>query len=105
MAANFAALEARLTACVFKHLPNASVTFFDVHGVLQTIEGIFDAAGVVANVGGFGVASSAPSLTASTASLPADPVGLALTLRGSNYVVAAAEPDGTGITRLLLESA
>lgn len=82
-----------------------SATYFDVHGVLQTIEGIFDAAGVVANVGGFGVASSAPSLTASTASLPADPVGLALTLRGCDYVVAAAEPDGTGITRLLLESA
>lgn len=105
MAANFAALEARLTAGVFKHLPNATATFLDEFGMPQTVDGIFDAAGVVANVGGFGVASSAPSLTASTASLPADPVGLALTLRGSNYVVAAAEPDGTGITRLLLESA
>ena len=82
-----------------------AATYIDAHGVQQTLSGIFDAAGTVASLGSFGIATSAPSLSAPTASLPADPVGLAITLRGCDYVVAAAEPDGTGITRLLLESA
>jgi hypothetical protein len=69
------------------------------------VTGIFDSAYASASVGAFGMAGSAPALTLPTASVPADPVGLAAVVNGVSYLVAAHEPDGTGISRLLLESA
>lgn len=69
------------------------------------VQGIFDAAYAAASVGAYGMAGSAPALTLATASVPADPVGLAAVVGGVSYLVAAHEPDGTGISRLLLETA
>lgn len=99
--ANFAALEARTTAAAMRHLANATATFTGD----EPAPCIFDASYDPAGVGGVGMASAQPMLTIASASVPADPVGTGVTVRGVAYVVTAAEPDGTGITRLMLERA
>jgi hypothetical protein len=67
------------------------------------IAAIFDAAYAQGQVGTFGMASSQPSLTLSTTSVPANPVGMPVVIKGLDYLVASHEPDGTGVSRLLLE--
>lgn len=61
------------------------------------------------SVGAFGMTTSQPAITLPSAQVPANPVGVSVvvTVDGSAvpYVVAEAQPDGTGITRLLLEVA
>ncbi|MDO8778100.1 MAG: hypothetical protein Q7K57_57160 [Burkholderiaceae bacterium] len=78
------------------------------------VSGIFDSAYALGAVGPFGMASSQPTLTLPTASVPANPVGLPVVVTSylvglpvvlTSYLVAAHEPDGTGISRLLLELA
>jgi hypothetical protein len=98
MPAPFAAMEARTTAAVFKRLANAVAT---VGGV--AVQGIFDSAYQLGDVGGSGMASTAPVLTLATSDVPASPVGTSVVVNALNYTVAAHEPDGTGISRLLLE--
>lgn len=66
---------------------------------------IFDNGNALGSVGPFGMASTAPQLTIATADVPASPVGLSVIADGIAYLVAAHEPDGTGISRLLLEAA
>ena len=66
---------------------------------------IFDNGYALASVGAYGMASSQPSLTMATADVPADVVGQAAVANGVNYLVATHEPDGTGVSRLLLEKA
>jgi hypothetical protein len=60
---------------------------------------------VIAYEGLAGMASTMPSLTLPTASVPASPVGKAAVVSGSNYVVVEHQPDGTGVSTLLLERA
>ena len=69
------------------------------------VSGIFDAPLALGVVGEYGMASTQPSITLPTAQVPVDPVGTSVVVGGSTYLVAAHEPDGTGISRLLLESA
>lgn len=69
----------------------------------QSLLGIFDNGHAVGSVGPFGMATTQPRLTCATASLPADPVGSAVVVAGGSYVVAEHQPDGTGISLLLLE--
>jgi hypothetical protein len=64
---------------------------------------IFDAAYAPGSVGTFGMASSQPVLTLATADVPANPAGLSVVANGAIYVVSGHEPDGTGISRLILE--
>lgn len=71
-----------------------------INGV--TVRGIFSN-GFAIGEGGVGMASTAPSLLLPDANVPADPVGMAVTIDGVQYVVAQPEPDGTGITTLYLE--
>jgi hypothetical protein len=52
-----------------------------------------------------GMATSQPSLTLASADVSTDPVGAAVLVGAVAYVVAAHEPDGTGVSRLLLEVA
>lgn len=66
---------------------------------------IFDNGFSLGNVGTLGMASTQPNLTLATTSVPADPVGMAAVVGGVNYTVAAHEPDGTGVSVLLLELA
>ena len=70
-----------------------------------TVAAIFDAAYAQGSVGSYGMASTQPTLTLATASVPATPVGAAVTVGAAAYTVAAHEPDGTGVSRLLLEVA
>ena len=66
---------------------------------------IFDNASSLGSVGPYGMASTQPSITLPTAQVPSTPVGTTVVVGATTYLVAAHEPDGTGISRLLLESA
>ena len=87
--------------------------FFDTStGFAQTatlagvsVSGIFDNAYALGAVGPYGMAGTQPVLMLPTASVPADPVGNTCVVGSTSYVVAAHEPDGTGISRLVLELA
>lgn len=71
------------------------------------VRAIFDNGYALGNVGsgGLGMAGTQPSLRVRTADMAADPVGQAVTVNAAAYTVAAHEPDGTGISLLLLERA
>ena len=67
----------------------------------QPVRGILDRGYALGNVGLVGMAGSQPVFICPT---PAgDPVGRLLIVGSESYVVAAHEPDGTGVSRLLLE--
>lgn len=69
----------------------------------QQVVGIFEAAYAPGNVG-LGMAGTQPTFTLPTSSVMADPAGATLQTGGATFVVAAHEPDGTGVSRLLLEA-
>lgn len=99
----FAALEAKANAALLQHLANTQAT---VAGV--AVAGVFDNAHAVALGGpfdGMGVSTTQPRLTCATASLPADPAGAAVVVGSASYVVADHQPDGTGISVLMLRRA
>jgi hypothetical protein len=70
-----------------------------------TTLGIFSTPHELGGLGITGVAATQPTLIVRTASVATDPVGLSATVGAVSYVVAAHEPDGTGISRLLLDRA
>lgn len=74
-----------------------------VNGVIG-VPVIFDNGYALGSVGPYGMASTQPSLTLCTADVPATPVGVSVVVGAVTYLVAAHEPDGTGISRLLLEA-
>lgn len=100
----FAQLEQRVNNAVLQHFANVSAT---ISGL--PVVGIFDEAHTTASVG-IGMASTVPVLTVRDTDLPSDlegrPVAVfwadGLSVRG-RYIVGAHEPDGTGMSRLLLE--
>jgi hypothetical protein len=71
----------------------------------QAVRGIFDNGFASAEVGLVGMSSARPMLTLPTAGLSADPVGQTAVVGGTSYLVAAHQPDGTGVTTLMLERA
>ena len=75
-----------------------------VNGVAG-VRAIFDNGYSLGSAGLSGMASTQPTLTLPTISVPASPVGLPVVVSGGSYLIAAHEPDGTGFSRLLLESA
>ena len=68
----------------------------------RAVRGIFDNAYQLGSVG-IGLSATQPTFTLPTASVVGEAVGQSLVLGTVTYVVAAHEPDGTGISRLLLE--
>lgn len=70
-----------------------------------SVRAIFDAAYAAGSVGAAGMAGVGPVLTLKTADVPASPVGKAAVVGATNYVVAEHQPDGTGVSLLLLEAA
>ncbi|MFN7155080.1 MAG: hypothetical protein ACK4OE_15455 [Acidovorax sp.] len=70
---------------------------------------IFDAAAVPGSVGPLGMVNTLPAITLPSAQVPANPVDTSVEVSvngvATAYLVADAQPDGTGITRLLLEAA
>lgn len=101
MASRFAELEARVSGAVLRHLANAEATF----GNGQAVAGIFDNGYALGNVGLTGMASTQPTFTLPTASISGEPVGQTLMVNAISYYVSAHEPDGTGMSRLILELA
>lgn len=83
--------------------PTEHATSVSVGGVV--VSAIFSNGYALGNVGMLGMASSQPSITLKTSDVPASPVGSAVLIGSASYLVAAHEPDGTGMSRLLLESA
>lgn len=69
------------------------------------VRGIFDKAYELADAGGNGFASTLPVFTLPTSSVPASVTGLPLVIAGVIYTVVLSEPDGTGVTQLMLEKA
>lgn len=81
--------------------PAEFATSVSVGGVL--VSAIYDNGYALGNVGGFGMASTQPALTLATANVPSAPEGQAVVVGGVVYLIASHEPDGTGVSRLLLE--
>jgi hypothetical protein len=70
----------------------------------QTVSVIFDKAIDTGTVGPYGMASTEPSIILPTAQVPANPVGATVVVNSVTYLVATHEPDGTGVSRMLLEA-
>lgn len=66
---------------------------------------IFDNGYALGSVGPIGMASSQPMLTLATTDVPADPDGTAVVVGSTNYTIGAHEPNGTGVSQLMLEAA
>lgn len=103
----FATLESRLNQAVFARLANKSATLAQA-GVPPGLDdlavtGIFDKAFELGSVG-IGMASTQPVFTMATSAITGEPVGQTLTVDGVTYLIVAHEPDGSGISRLLLEA-
>jgi hypothetical protein len=92
---DFAALETRANDAVLWHLSNAAATLPST----AVVRGIFD--------NGYsevlGVAGSEPSFTARTSDVSGLSYGSVINIGGNNHTVRVVEPDGTGLTRLVLE--
>lgn len=65
--------------------------------------GIFDNSYLTGTVGPAGMASTGPMFILATADVPASPVGKTLITGGVTYTVAEHQPDGTGVSSLMLE--
>lgn len=73
-------------------------------GAALTLVGIFDNAYYAERGGDIVVAGSQPRLQYETAKIDPKPVdGDTITLRGEEYTIVNIEPDGTGVTTLMLE--
>lgn len=87
--------------------------YFQSMGAAVTLDGqarqaIFDAdyqlaPFTAAAVGG--MVTSQPMLTLPTADVPANPVGKAAVVGSTTYTIVEHQPDGTGVSRLMLERA
>ena len=84
--------------------------FFSTEGFAQEAKlkgrrvlGIFDNQFEVVGVGLAGVAGTTPAFTLATSDVPAQVVGASLVVNAGTYRVAENQPDGTGVTVLLLE--
>lgn len=95
----FAALEASVNHAVMAHLANAAATLNGVE-----VAGVFDNAYHAGDIG-IGMASTQPAFTTLTDNVVGEAVGQLLVVNGIGYYVAAHEPDGTGMSVLLLEVA
>ena len=116
--APFAGLEALVNRETVAHLSNAVATFAGG----EQVRGIFDDEHARGDVGMLSMADSRPTFTLLTADIPLavrnwfvlyvhpglshedpDAVDLRLVLRGLTYRVTEHEPDGTGISTLVLK--
>ena len=98
MAAAFADLQTQVNASVFEALANVRTVIDFVE-----LDGIFEPSYALGGVGTVGMAATAPVLSVRTDQLESDPVGYELEIDDTTYRVAAHEPDGAGVSRLLLE--
>lgn len=95
MTAPFAAIETATAANAVAALANVSAV---VDGV--AVNGIFDNA----HGDAFGIAGSVPTLSCASDEIDAER-GDAVTIGATSYTITNVEPDGTGMTRLMLQEA
>lgn len=67
------------------------------------VKGILSRPFQVAGLAGAGSESTAPVFTLPTADVPTDPVGQEVEIGDDTYTIQGVQPDGTGVSRLLLE--
>jgi hypothetical protein len=96
---SFAALEMMVNANVLNTLANVQVLIAG-----ETVPGIFRKPYRVVRLG-VGVADTSPAVTVASSAVMADPVGQQIEVAGVPYVIGDDEPDGTGLTKLMLEIA
>lgn len=94
---NFARLEAVANAAVLNHLANVQV---QIGGVI--VPGIFRSPSSTDRLGA-GAANVSPSVQVASNAVMAEPVGQRVTIAGVLYVITEPQPDGTGMTTLLVE--
>lgn len=94
MAAPFAAIETATAANAVAALANVSAV---VDGV--AVNGIFDNAYGDA----FGMAGTVPVLSIASDEVPLVAYGDAVVIGADTYTITKVEPDGTGMTRLILQ--
>lgn len=99
MSALFATALTRLNRAVVSRLSTNEV--ITVGG--SVVSAIFDNGNTLGNVGALGMACTQPLLTLVSSDVPTNPVGTAVLVGAVPYLIATHEPDGTGISRLLLE--
>ena len=93
----FANLEASANASVLNHLANVQVL---IQGVL--VPGIFR--NPATNVAlGMGAADSSPTVTVASGAVMTKPVDQLIEIAGVQYSIGDAAPDGTGLTKLIVE--
>lgn len=69
------------------------------------VRAIFDNGSATADIASLGMATRSPTLMLRTASVPASPVGQQVVVCGRAYTIAEHQPDGTGVSTLVLEAA
>lgn len=72
-------------------------------GVNEPVHVIFDDAYAVSSVGELGMATTHPTLLLPAAVVPDAVRGMQVQVAGRHFVVEDAQPDGTGMTLLILE--
>ncbi len=71
----------------------------------QSMSVIFDSAYALGDAGPYGMSSVAPVVTLPTSNVPINPVGKSVVINLKSYLVTVHQPDGTGISTLMLEAA
>ena len=110
MAPRFADLESRVSGAVFAHLSNAIATFDGG----REVAGIFDQPYAQSDIGTMGFESARPIFKLPSDSVPPawwsrfagepfEVVDEQITVRGTIYQVVRHEPDGAGMSTLVLE--
>ena len=98
--APFSAIEARINRAMFALLSDTEAT---LDGAAVT--GIFEDGYAHGSAGAIGMADTQPVFIVPTASITGEAVGQLLVANSQTYIVGAHEPDGTGVSRLILERA
>jgi hypothetical protein len=94
---NFAHFEAVANSMVLNHLANVQI---GISGVL--VPGIFRKPSSTDSLG-VGAVNTSPSVQVASNAVMAEPVGKQISIAGVPYVIVEAEPDGTGMTTLIVE--
>lgn len=96
----FAELEMAANAATLNQLANVMV---GIGG--ESVPGIFRKPSVVASNFGQDAADSRPSVTVASIAVMDKPYRQPITVAGVAYVILEDEPDGTGLTKLMLGAA
>ena len=78
-------------------------TYTPSGGTPVTVNGIFDLEYVDIDLGGIPIAGLKAVFTCATDDIPGGSEGDAISVRGVDYTIMVCQPDGTGVTKLILE--